>query len=227
VAFLDADDSWLPTKIEKQVAVFRMHPQVGVVTTRCQRVDAEGRPLPTRSKRSSFRSWDQALDLQHELLMRGNVLVASSAVVRKDLLEEVGGFSEEGRMLSEDYDLWLRVAGRTRFFVLSERLTNYRVLRHSLLHGSLEKEYGTQLEILRRHQDRYAPWARRKRLAKIYCDWADSAFWVSDPDGWRRWRQSLAHNPIAGSTWLLGARAALRLVLVRLGLVKAERNGVS
>jgi glycosyltransferase involved in cell wall biosynthesis len=227
VAFLDADDSWRPTKIEQQVAVFRRHPEVGVVTTRCQHVDAEGRPQLTEFKHASSRRCDRVVELYDELLMRGNMLAISSAAMRKGLLEKVGGFSKEGRMMSADYDLWLRVAGSTRFYILSEPLTSYRVLESSMIHGSLEKEYGSQLEILERHRHRYTDRTYRKRLANIYYDWADSAFWRGEPEAWRRLGQSLAHDPFSPATWLLGARATARLLLERVGVLKRSKEGRS
>lgn len=221
VAFLDADDAWHPSKLEKQLAVLARYPEAGVVTTLCQKIDAQGRALPTQWKRAMSRLCDRVVDLQDELLMRGNVLVVSSAVVRKELLEEAGGFTEEGRMLSEDYDLWLRVAGKTSFYILSEALTDYRVLKASLLHGSLEKEYGTQLDLLRRHQHRYTSLAYRRRLARIHHDWADSAFWQRERDAWRQWRLSLRHDPLAVGTWLLGVRALARSSLMRMGVISS------
>lgn len=220
VAFLDADDFWDPVKTEKQLAVLGRHSQVGVIATRCKNVDAEGRPLLTEWTRASSRWCDRVVDLSEELLTRGNMLAISSAVVRKNLLQEVGGFSQEGRMLSADYDLWLRVAERTRFYILSEPLTTYRVRKDSMIHASLEKEYGSQLEILLRHRYRYTNQTYRKRLAKIYYDWADSAFWEGDAQAWRRWRESLAQDPFSPATWVLGAQATARILLKRVGVLK-------
>ena len=43
IAFLDADDTWAPTKLEKQVARFRKDRSLGVVYTRRTLIDANGR----------------------------------------------------------------------------------------------------------------------------------------------------------------------------------------
>ena len=46
VAPLDADDVWLPTKLERQVRLFRARPDLGVAFTRRSLIDAAGRILP-------------------------------------------------------------------------------------------------------------------------------------------------------------------------------------
>ena len=51
VAFLDADDAWQPTKLEKQLALFRDKPEVGVVFCRRSLIDEAGRPAARRGRR--------------------------------------------------------------------------------------------------------------------------------------------------------------------------------
>lgn len=48
VAFLDGDDLWMPTKLEKCLALFEAHPTMTVVSHQHRRVDADGRPLGIR-----------------------------------------------------------------------------------------------------------------------------------------------------------------------------------
>ena len=40
IAFLDADDAWLPTKVERQVAMFRSDPALGLVHVGVEEIDA-------------------------------------------------------------------------------------------------------------------------------------------------------------------------------------------
>jgi glycosyltransferase involved in cell wall biosynthesis len=93
IALLDADDSWLPKKLERQLR-FVDDPKVAVV--HCFR---EGRP----SSETSFISFDQ--------LWRYNCISNSSVIVRKTAFEKVGRFDEDRDLISlEDYNLWLRLA---------------------------------------------------------------------------------------------------------------------
>ena len=53
-----------------------------------------------------------------DLIHYGNALTNSSVVVRKTLLEQIGGLSEKKELISwEDYDCWLRIAKHTERFV--------------------------------------------------------------------------------------------------------------
>jgi GT2 family glycosyltransferase len=52
----------------------------------------------------------------------GNVMVTSSVVVRKQILEQVGGLDEDASIVaSEDYDLCLRIARATERFTYIPR----------------------------------------------------------------------------------------------------------
>jgi glycosyltransferase involved in cell wall biosynthesis len=121
VAFLDADDRWLPEKLAKQVAALATEPAAGLCYTTARFVDAAGRPLPLRKPPRTI-----AGDVFPHL-MRGNVIVLASVVVRRRCLEEVGGFDTKLPAYGcEDWDLWLRIARRWRFAVVDEELTLYR-----------------------------------------------------------------------------------------------------
>ena len=102
IAFLDADDYWLPGKLARQVAFFQDHPQARICQTEEIWIRNGRRVNPKkRHKKPSGFIFEPSLAL---------CLVSPSAVMlRKTLLEEVGGFDER-LPACEDYDLWLRIA---------------------------------------------------------------------------------------------------------------------
>ena len=92
LALLDADDKWLPHKLERQVG-FTQDATVGIV-----------------------QSWDSAGDNQppdditFERLWQRNCVANSSVLIRRAAFEAVGGFDEDRALIAvEDYNLWLRV----------------------------------------------------------------------------------------------------------------------
>lgn len=119
VAFLDADDMWAPTKLERQLELFAKDPELAVVYGRCQRIDQQGRRLETPPGKL-FRGHIV------EPLVVDNFVCFSSAMVRRDLL---AGDQTFDNTLNDpiDYDLWLRLALVSRFDYVDEPLVLYRV----------------------------------------------------------------------------------------------------
>jgi glycosyltransferase involved in cell wall biosynthesis len=144
VAFLDADDVWMPAKLARQVARFRADPGLGVVYARRWLIDERGRRLEY-GQPPLYRG--RVLDA----LFRTNFVCFSSAVVRRAALDEAGPF-DEGLALSVDYDLWLRVALRHRFDYVDEPLVEYRT-GHASLSCRTEERLAAVTHIMRRFLD--------------------------------------------------------------------------
>ena len=128
VAFLDADDAWLPTKLEKQLSIFQLKPEVGVVFCRRSLIDEAGKPLAA-SRAAENTPAGRVLGA----MFVQNFVCFSSVVVRRQVFEHVGGFDPEWD-LSIDYDLWLRAARHTEFDYVDEELVLYRTG-----HGNLSR----------------------------------------------------------------------------------------
>ena len=123
VAFLDSDDVWVPEKLERQVAILHRSPGVGLVCSNSSVIDEDGNGI-----RDRYLPPDEGAsgDVLAELL-DVNFVVNSSAVARRELVEQAGAFSEDPRLRAvEDYDLWLRVAATCEVVYLPEALVGYR-----------------------------------------------------------------------------------------------------
>jgi glycosyltransferase involved in cell wall biosynthesis len=124
IALLDADDLWVPTKLEKQVALLDANPEVGMVHSWALFIDGQGR--------STGRIWKtqaQGMALSH-LLHRNDVAV-SSVLVRRECFALVGGFDTSLRSL-EDWDMWLRLAVHYPIAVTQELMAYYRQIPGSM-----------------------------------------------------------------------------------------------
>lgn len=123
VAFLDADDAWSPTKIERQMELFARDTSLGLVY--CSIEIADARLAPTgRMLRASHRG--DVLEAFARSPGR-NVVVGgeSSAVVRRAVLDEVGRF-DPTLSISSGWDLWRRIATHYRIDYVEEALVLYR-----------------------------------------------------------------------------------------------------
>lgn len=106
VAFLDADDLWLPDKIEKQACFLEQHPEVGLLYTDHYVVELDGTQRRIWSHHYDYRRRDNL----ERLFAYGAPIVMPSAVVRAECLEALGCF-DETLPIGQDRDLWLRIVG--------------------------------------------------------------------------------------------------------------------
>lgn len=118
IAFLDADDYWLPCKLERQVDILERHPEVGFCST-ATAVISEGTEPP--------RSWPcpetESGNLLRTLFLNNGAIAGSTSgvLVRKPLLEQTGGFDESLHGV-EDTDLWMRLAAISEYRCIDAEL---------------------------------------------------------------------------------------------------------
>ncbi len=103
IAFLDADDYFLPNKLAAQVAIFDIKPSLGIVHSGWQRVDAEG------NKQMDIRPWKNYPDLNLEAWLRWKPVLPSAMMFRREWLQAINGFDLRFPP-AEDVDLILRLA---------------------------------------------------------------------------------------------------------------------
>ena len=119
VAFLDADDLWLPDKLERQLGEIQGDPSIRGLQTGAARVDDELRLLWVDPCRRSENQLRDTLDF------RNMPALMSTLLVERDLLEEVGGF-DSSLIILQDWDLAIRLARRGQFHSLPDVLSAYR-----------------------------------------------------------------------------------------------------
>lgn len=114
VAFLDSDDLWLPKKLERQIRALQSSPEIPLCYTDEIWI-RHGRRVNPRARHQKYSGWifERCLPLC--------IISPSSALIRRDLFEEVGAF-DETLPACEDYDLWLRITLRYPVLLVEEKL---------------------------------------------------------------------------------------------------------
>jgi len=219
IAFLDADDLWMKDKIEKQMSVFSNSSEVSLVACCAEKINENDRKIINANDEERSGIYDHSIDLRRELLMRGNPIILSSVLMKRSLFNDVQGFNTQKNVLSEDYDFWIRASAKGLFYVMSERLTSYRVLEHSRIHGTLQKEYISQKEIIEMHREQYTPLQYRRRMAWLYYAWADSAAYQGDPQALALLKECLYMDPFHYRAYALAVRVVIKNSLRFIGLM--------
>lgn len=139
VALLDSDDVWKPWKLELQVAVMAHLPEVGMVWTDMEAVDATGNVCEQKYLRTMYHAYgwfpdsaslfsdscalssiapklsalvgDVAVNFGDifSQMIMGSLVHTSTVLIRMNRVMRVGGFQERFRYAGEDYDFHLRI----------------------------------------------------------------------------------------------------------------------
>lgn len=115
IAFLDSDDRWESTKLEKQVKKLSEDKKIGVVYTGIKKISSSSTKLLLPQKRKN---------ILNDLLIGNCVGSTSTVLIRKDLLLKVGGFDLSFKSC-QDWDLFIRLALITEFDYIQEPLVQY------------------------------------------------------------------------------------------------------
>jgi glycosyltransferase involved in cell wall biosynthesis len=133
ISFLDADDFFLPAKLEHQVRLLERHPDLGLVNSGWSVVDEHGREL------EAVTPWLDAPELDLRTWLLWKPVLPGAMIVRRTWLERVGGF-DENLAHAEDVDLVLRLAyAGCRATWLRETTLGYRQHAANVSRASLQQ----------------------------------------------------------------------------------------
>jgi glycosyltransferase involved in cell wall biosynthesis len=145
LALLDADDVWLPCRLEESLKSFEGRPQVGLSYGFVTRVDTEGVKIDTFARRQKHaEGW-----IAPYIYMRETDMVCPSVTFRRKCVDDVGDFDESFRA-TEDRDLWLRIALRYEVALVPTMIAYYRVSPNSMSTDP-ERMLKAQLKFAKKH----------------------------------------------------------------------------
>ena len=106
IAFLDADDLWLPGKLSAQYELLRAGNLIWCYTDGVAFTGADNRIVSAFSETQPMRDGDILEDL-----LCCNFIPSPSPLVRREVFDRVGLFNEDALLRNrEDWDMWLRIA---------------------------------------------------------------------------------------------------------------------
>jgi glycosyltransferase involved in cell wall biosynthesis len=203
LAFLDSDDEWLPEKLAVHMDYLHRHPEVAVCACAYRKQWRDGRTtlVPAPHPEDLTKALHSALDFHG----------ASTPVVRREVLDEVGFQDEELRIL-EDWDWMLRISQHHRIEVLDEPLA----IIHENNPSPPDRMRDSTVIFLAKHDADFRRYGAAHRSRVISQQWENSAFNMFEHgrpcEGLRLLLRSLRHAPL---------RNPASAVLVPLGAIDA------
>jgi len=152
IAFLDSDDLWLKEKLEKQIDFMGKNPEIGLLGTGCYEITDKGKVIGKKI----FPGKNEILQRD---LIKYNPFIQSSIITKREVFDKVG-FYDKKFQESEDYELWLRIAGNYKIRNLEEPLMMKRYYKEGLSPAKDKKQLYFVLEAKKVviHRGQYPKW---------------------------------------------------------------------
>jgi glycosyltransferase involved in cell wall biosynthesis len=185
LAFLDADDAWLPPKLERQIAVLQANPELGLVHCGVEEIDALGRSLRIRLDGLSGSVSTEMLLFRRGVILGGG----SAAMIPKTVFDAAEGF-DPSLSTSADWDLHFRIARRHSVGFVPAPLVRYRIHGGSM-HSNVR---AMEADMLRAYAKAFAEKSpdlegiRRQAYSRLHAVLAGSFFGVA------QYRSCLRHT---------------------------------
>jgi glycosyltransferase involved in cell wall biosynthesis len=147
IAFLDADDTWNPVKIETVCLAMIEDSESNCFLHWEDYVRMDGR-RNTLEHGKEFYDPKRSIQLQ---LYRRNFLSTSAVVCRKDLIDSVNGF-DETLPNAQDYELWLKMAPAMQLSLIPAVLGEYIEEQNSITAKPYYKRLVSELRVAFRYR---------------------------------------------------------------------------
>jgi len=163
IAFLDADDLWVPEKLARQLDCFEKYPEIGICGTGMMLIDSNGK-ITSQGTVPAFHGNPFPKILEYSL---ANM---STAMIRREVFEKAGLFDETLGTAPEDYEFWLRAGKHALFHVTAEPLACYRQGHGSCSDRYAEKRRELAMNVIiprfLKEQDgrKYVKWHHLRRM---------------------------------------------------------------
>ncbi|MBD2344456.1 glycosyltransferase [Anabaena subtropica] len=149
ISFLDADDIWMPNKLESQLEALHENPDFHVAYSWTDYIDEDGKFLIS-GRRVTLNG-----DVYQKLFINNFLENGSNPLIRKEALIALGGF-DESLKAAQDWDMWLRLADKYSFVAVPFVQILYRVSSNSLSSNLVRQEKACMQVLEKAYQARSA-----------------------------------------------------------------------
>lgn len=133
ITFLDSDDIFYSTTIEKELAGFELCAEADAVCGTAEvwyswsdNTNDWNRDFKIDLVLETDKLYEPPDLLVHNLNANGRKPHFNASLLRRDFIETIGGFEEEFKSVAEDQALWAKVSLNGKIYVLDDSLAKYR-----------------------------------------------------------------------------------------------------
>ena len=130
VKFICADDILEPDCIEKEVKYISSEPGIVMTINDSKMINSSDEELGTFARYPKKGIFDGRFLAKKALIISNYFGMPSAVLFRKDTFDKVGGFDSAYHYIL-DFDLWIRLAGEGKVYVIPERLNHFRLRNDS------------------------------------------------------------------------------------------------
>jgi glycosyltransferase involved in cell wall biosynthesis len=178
IAFLGSDDMLMRDALKKAVDILDAHPEVAFSYGQAYHMDEYGRILSLFTPTCKHSCIRDGRDEIKELMFCTHI---SAATIRRSCFDEIGGFNPAFGV-SEDLEMWIRLAKKWPVAYIAEPLIKYRVHANSIMRRinvhELERNKKLVLEVIFNDKN-IGPlfyYLRNKAYSNLYLELADTAY---------------------------------------------------
>lgn len=168
IAFIDSDDLWEKTKLEKQVMAFKKYPEAGFCLTGGYNFKKFGEPLDYFYKKNEGERIDNLLI---PIFKSEVTCFAQTLMLRRECIE-VAGFYKENKTMS-DVEFIIDLALKVKGIILYESLVFRRIHDENYIHSNWETSFFEGIEILRSYKKFIPSNESRKALFRAHANFGE------------------------------------------------------
>lgn len=139
LSFLDADDLWLPEKLEKQIGFLEKHSQTGLVVCDLRNFDERGEAGESYFEHIGFNPDRDVFENGLALVLEKNFCLLDNTLIKKECINQAGMFDEK-LFFAEDMDLFARLAAYYKIGVMPEVLVRRRLYHAKTRSSSMDMD---------------------------------------------------------------------------------------
>lgn len=161
IAFLDADDYWLPEKLKFQISYFKKHRNYALIHSNTLILEEDKELYPRYIHKQPLTG-----NIYKQLFLH-NCINNLTVILKRECFDKVGGFDEDKTLIGlEDYDLWLRIAMQYEIGYVDEIVSVYRIHQKNITSES--KAIKSQIFLLDKFKN--ADSENKKLPARIFIE---------------------------------------------------------